>query len=301
MVAASIWTFLLASTASVCAQNGAFELPCGNNVKRTNVVARDWHVERRNSYHSRRADNMTSLLPIDVYMHVISSDGTEEGGNMNDALLGTQMDILNERFQPVGFKFNLLETNRVINEEWYYNLKVASRYETSVSLALRKGDIATLNIYVMGATNTTTHAWASYPASQAVWDGVFINNTVMFGGSDSVYTSGITLIHEVGHWFGLEHTFANGCDRDYDFVADTPREDQPWVLGVCDETQDSCPDHPGLDSVHNYMAYTSDECRTEFTPGQIRRMREQMTKFRGVAYPGIIVEDIPEDSYDTPR
>ncbi|KAH8624570.1 hypothetical protein IG631_21309 [Alternaria alternata] len=64
------------------------------------------------------------------------------------------------------------------------------------------------------------------------------------------------------------------------------------------ENSDSCPDQPGLDSIHNYMSYSADYCRYEFTPGQIQRMREQMAKFRGVVYPGIDVDNIPEDSVE---
>ncbi|CAN9176288.1 unnamed protein product [Alternaria alternata] len=50
----------------------------------------------------------------------------------------------------------------------------------------------------------------------------------------------------------------------------------------------------------NYMSYSDDHCRYEFTPGQIQRMREQMAKFRGVVYPGIDVNNIPEDSVEIP-
>lgn len=46
--------------------------------------------------------------------------------------------------------------------------------------------------------------------------------------------------------------------------------------------------------IDNYMSYSNDECRDSWTPGQIQRMREQMAKFRGVVYPGIIISDIPE-------
>ena len=83
--------------------------------------------------------------------------------------------------------------------------------------------------------------------------------------------------------------------------------------------RDTCPDQPGLDlirksniftckmfteelmltqslTIDNYMSYSNDECRDSWTLGQIQRMREQMAKFRGVVYPGIIIDDIPEDS-----
>ena len=53
-------------------------------------------------------------------------------------------------------------------------------------------------------------------------------------------------------------------------------------------------------TLDNYMSYSDDYCRYEFTPGQIQRMREQMAKFRGVVYPDIDVDNIPEDSVEIP-
>jgi hypothetical protein len=50
--------------------------------------------------------------------------------------------------------------------------------------------------------NTTTQAWATVPnelQGRAAYDGAFQNGTVFFGGSDSVFNKGITLVHEVGH------------------------------------------------------------------------------------------------------
>lgn len=43
---------------------------------------------------------------------------------------------------------------------------------------------------------------------------------------------------------------------------------------------DSCPDKPGLDPIHNYMSYHANKCKSEFTPGQIRRMGDSWKKYR---------------------
>ncbi|KAJ4985682.1 metalloprotease [Stagonosporopsis vannaccii] len=311
MVTTAIWAIILAST--TCASSYAPEnrrtAPirdvtsiCGTAGGKASSTRQQ--VQRRNpnpAFQSNQAVNSSVLLPIDVYMQVLSADGTEAGGDISDATIDAQLQILDNAFRPVGFRFNLKETIRTTNARWYYNLKIATPLETEVPLALRKGDNATLNIFTMGGLNTSTSAWATLPSElqwRPVSDGVYQNGTVMLGGSDPNYTKGITLVHEVGHWFGLYHTFAFGCEKSYDYVADTPIEDQPMFLGGCEIGRDSCPDQPGLDSIHNYMSYSDDDCRDSWTPGQIQRMREQMAKFRGVVYPGIDVDNIPEDTLE---
>lgn len=65
------------------------------------------------------------------------------------------------------------------------------------------------------------------------------------------------LCSEVGHWFGLLHTFAGrACDSFNDFVGDTPA--QAGGSTGCPVGRNSCPDVEGLDPIHNFMDYSSD-------------------------------------------
>ena len=52
-------------------------------------------------------------------------------------------------------------------------------------------------------------------------------------------------------------------------VVDTPAEAQPSF--GCPLRRDTC-SAPGLDPVRNYMDFTDDSCKEEFTPGQISQM-----------------------------
>src|SRR5690606_14538720 len=89
-----------------------------------------------------------------------------------------------------------------------------------------------------------------------------------------------TLTHEIGHCFGLLHTFQGGCNNNGtgggDGVADTPPV-QTSTFG-CPTTQNSCNNIPSgdfygtnvLDQIENYMSYNG--CQNMFSAGQKARM-----------------------------
>jgi hypothetical protein len=132
--------------------------------------------------------------------------------------------------------------------------------------ALRLGDASDLNVY-----STTAGAylgWAYFPSTyktQPFYDGVVIDWASMFKTSRAyrgAYDLGKTATHEVGHWFGLYHTFQGGCNHWGDYVDDTPAMLVP--TRGCPEGKDTCSD-PGLDPIHNYMDYSYDSCYDQFT------------------------------------
>jgi len=94
------------------------------------------------------------------------------------------------------------------------------------------------------------------------------------------YSRGYTLVHEVGHYFGLHHTF-EGCNANGDWVDDTvPAGDAATEDMACNHRLDTCPTMPGNDELNNYMNYASDDCMTQFTAGQYVRMHKNLRKYR---------------------
>jgi hypothetical protein len=145
--------------------------------------------------------------------------------------------------------------------------------------ALRTGGRDTLNVYVADLQDGML-GWATYPwqvKDDPVGDAVMIDFEALPGGAKAAYDEGDTLVHETGHWLGLFHTFANGCEATGDAVDDTPAEASPSY--GCPKDRDSCT-ADGMDPVTNFMDYSPDACMFAFTPGQAERMGVAWDRYR---------------------
>lgn len=137
--------------------------------------------------------------------------------------------------------------------------------------------------FVIKDIGTQLLGYSPYPGTPSNAGCVVMNTTCYGSGSGcsslgyvptSPYNLGRTVTHELGHFFNLDHTFANdnGCGgTDDDGVADTPR---------CGYAQYGCPT-PGSVAgcvsgqkqlTMNYMDYTNDACMYMFTQGQANRV-----------------------------
>lgn len=69
--------------------------------------------------------------------------------DLQDGIVQGQMTLLNERYAPHGISFNLIETDRTVNESWAFpgSSPVKDDTEPEFRAALRKGDYSDLNLY----------------------------------------------------------------------------------------------------------------------------------------------------------
>lgn len=104
-------------------------------------------------------------------------------------------------------------------------------------------------------------------------DGVVIRYAAFGrGGNVPADFTGRTATHEIGHWLGLRHIWADdngGCEED-DFCNDTPQTADKHY--GCSKGENTCT-APGMDMVENYMDYSDDACVNIFTQDQKTRMR----------------------------
>jgi hypothetical protein len=228
----------------------------------------------------RGGDDFSQTVPL--YFHVVTN-GTE--GAVSMGTIAQQMDVLNKGYAgkyggaDTGFMFDLAAVDVTVNAAWF-DAGPGSAAETEMKQALKQGGPGDVNVY--STSGNLYLGWAYYPSvvgtKYEVLDGVVIDYRSMPGGPyGSAYSLGGTLTHEIGHWFGLAHTFEGGCGKG-DLVADTPAERTP--TSGCPEGKDTCTGKPGLDPIHNYMDYSYDSCYTQLTPGQAERAQDQFLFYR---------------------
>ncbi|KAG6995685.1 extracellular metalloprotease [Physcia stellaris] len=257
-----------------------------------------------------RKTNVLQEVFVDTYVHVVttSDQARHYTPEILAGLVANQTGVLNHAYSSANITFRAKPYTYTINDAW-----ATDADDKGMKTALRKGNYSALNIYFQ--TNLSTPAppgtvastllgyctlpnsvtytptscapqnrtangqcqKLSQPTSTYINDGCNVLAATMPNNGLEGYQEGKTAVHEVGHWFGLLHTFQDeSCDASDqgDYVDDTPQESVstdgcPPLEGY---TKKSCPNSKGDDPVHNFMDYSSDACYTGFSNGQRFRM-----------------------------
>ena len=216
---------------------------------------------------------------IGLAFHILHKGGEE---NISLESIQKQVQVLNDAFFGTEFSFYLALVTRTDNEDW---ISLANEGVPSVPIrnALLVDPDHIINVFVGdmvdGAIGWSVFTDSPDPKSHAV----VLDFVALPGGPfDPDFDAGITLAHEMGHYFSLRHPYERGCLPDADkgdFVGDTPPAVNSWFR-QCPRAADSCPTLPGNDPVNNFMYATTDACRTVWTPGQVERMQAKVIEFR---------------------
>ena len=250
----AIVALVLSSTASTTADNVTL-IRCGTQAPPPTLL--DMARTLENSTSKIAATEPDRALEINLYMHMVYSEENE--GAVTDQMVEDQIDVLNEFYSPHGITFRYISSTATTDNDW-----ATGDYDLEMKAALRQGTYADLNLYYLSdLTVAGLLGQCNFPAdiiadpSVLTHDGCVIATGTVPGGHLSPYNEGGTTTHEVGHWFGLLHTFEGAsCEGDGDYVSDTPTQ-QNYTRG-CPESQDTCPEEEGSDAIHNPMDYSND-------------------------------------------
>jgi hypothetical protein len=243
------------------------------------------------------------LVTIPVVVHVIMDSACAQGV-VSDALVHSQIDVLNEDYRAIPgshggagrdahIQFALATEDpggnpttgitRDCNTTWFNDQ--GNYFDT-----LAWDPHRYMNIY----TNTASGARGYVPFLPADGGGSMVGtnadrvviNFLAFGrpGPTPPYDNGRTTTHETGHFFGLYHPYLNacgtptapGCLSTGDLICDTPPDDTSHH--GCATGQTSCGGFPI--PAWDYMELSDDLCMTGFTSNQGRRMRCTLTWYR---------------------
>ena len=121
------------------------------------------------------------VTKVNVYAHVImSSSGL---GNISDAMLRAQLNVLNQDFRTSSFKFVPKSVDYSLNDQWY-TMSPGSNAERAAKNALRKGTAADLNVYFADIIAGGYLGWATFPADYRrypKYDGIVVYSASLPG------------------------------------------------------------------------------------------------------------------------
>jgi hypothetical protein len=254
---------------------------CGVHIS----AARKAASESRFSRNRMPGTDPKSTATLDVFMHVVFTNKTREGGYIPNETLLQQIQVLNNDYSSTGVSFKLVNITRIQSPEWFSGVSPGSPEERQMKQRHRYGNASALNVWTVGfekGEGAGLLGYATFPSDfqdAPQDDGVVVLHTTLPGGPKPPYNKGRTLTHESGHWAGLYHTFESGCAGKGDFVDDTPAQREatygcPAAISSCSAGK--------KDPISNFMNYSDDTCLNEFTAGQRTRIRTQLRTFRKV-------------------
>ncbi|KAK3352121.1 hypothetical protein B0H65DRAFT_144868 [Neurospora tetraspora] len=281
-----IKSLLLAAAAAPAALGAAVNtikpFNCGtDSPSRQHIQMTKELAEKEAAFAAAGGMSAQATINVNVYFHVVAASTSLSDGYVTSTMINNQVSTLNTAYAPHNIQFTLKGTDYTVNSNW-----ASDGSELAMKKALRKGTYKDLNLYILKDLGDAL-GYCYFPTSVTsksndwYYDGCSILYSTLPGGSLTNYNLGHTSTHEIGHWFGLYHTFQGGCTGNGDYVSDTPA--QASASSGCPTGRDSCPSQAGLDPIHNYMDYSYDTCYIEFTAGQRTRMTSYFNQYRANA------------------
>lgn len=269
--------------------------------KKTYDAANQLLLSAKKSNGTSLKDGALHIIPVVV--HVIHNGGSE---NISDAQINSQITALNEDY---GKAFGTKGDGEGVDTKVRFSLaKITPNGRCTNGIVRIKSTLSDhktvdrqklkelsfwdnkryLNIYVVKSIDngSGTLGYSSFPNGPDESDGIVVLHRAFgrIGTAVAPNNLGRTITHEIGHWFGLYHTFQDGCGTDTcttgDFICDTPPVANPNY--GCPNNKNSCSNDNLPDQISNYMDYSDDGCKSMFSAGQAERMNSTLNTLRSI-------------------
>lgn len=205
--------------------------------------------------------------------------------------IASKISELNTIFAPAFIQFQL--SKKIYKRSYPYTIdeiESSDKIRNKVTKDLEKENIINLFIvpkgaYLNGFTYVVPDTFINYLNLKC--NTIFINEEAWFNQS--------TIAHELGHFFGLQHTFGNNpkenttkelsngsnCNTEGDFICDTPADPNGLINKNCEFIGlSNKQEHHFKPLVNNYMSYYRNSCKNEFTNGQYIAIHQFAAKYR---------------------
>ncbi|MBI2967272.1 MAG: PKD domain-containing protein [Bacteroidetes bacterium] len=238
------------------------------------------------------------VVTIPTVIHVL---WRTSGGNLSDARIQEQIDVLNEDYRRLNSDASQTpsawQTTAADCEIEFCLATEDPSGNTTTGIERRQvtqSNIGSTNAYYQYSQggldiwnrNYYMNIWvceigggtlgfAYLPGAPAQYDGIVIGFQY-FGktGASAPFNLGRTTTHEVSHWFNLTHIWGDdgGSCSGSDNVSDTPNQaDATYFCPSYPQTDNCTMGSPGI-MFMNYQDYSDDGCMNMFTSGQKTRM-----------------------------
>jgi hypothetical protein len=221
---------------------------------------------------------------LSITLHVAQDSLGNTG--IPDTFMDVPIEVLNSVFEPIGLSFEICETR--IMENYQFNIfERGEELSQTLGMYFRPN---TINLYLVktieSGPDNFIDGFAQLPGG--------IGYVFMSKDSQNFTKA---LIHEMGHYFGLYHTFeedfgielvdGSNCQTTGDLVCDTEADANSDADNLpfpnCNYTGTPVTDANGdfyVPPTNNYMSYYTPDCLCRFTPQQYNRMLEQYQLYR---------------------
>ncbi|KAF9544748.1 hypothetical protein CPC08DRAFT_770000 [Agrocybe pediades] len=189
--------------------------------RRFSMVVREGIGRARRVHGSTKRKRSPTRSDIHARSHSSRSSPVDREGILQTRLsiIKAQIQVLNNDFNVMDIQVTLIKA-RIKSKDWFEI--VHPRSCTSIAsyeiTSQRRRCVDFERIHFNLQLTTTSSTYYRNPKS----NGVMIRHSIMMNGPRTNYNMGRTLVHEVGRWSELFHTFEGGCDEGVgDNVADT--------------------------------------------------------------------------------